>query len=134
MLLQKKDTWLVKASREETEKSARVRAVAAALGLRLPTAQLLVNRGCETPEQAKRFLEKGTESLHDPLHMKDAETAARRILAVAESGERIVIYGDYDVDGVTSVSILHMYLTSLGADVGYYIPSRLGEGYGMSET
>ena len=134
MLLQKNDTWLVKASREETEKSARVRAVAETLGLRLPTAQLLVNRGCETPQQAKRFLEKGTESLHDPLLMKDAETAARRILAVAESGERIVIYGDYDVDGVTSVSILHMYLTSLGADVGYYIPSRLGEGYGMSET
>ena len=70
MLLQKNDTWLVKASREETEKSARVHAVAETLGLRLPTAQLLVNRGCETPQQAKRFLETRTESLHDPLLMQ----------------------------------------------------------------
>lgn len=132
-MLQKKDTWLVKASREETEKSARVRAVADALGLRLPTAQLLINRGCDSADKARKFLEKSEESLHDPLLMKDAEKAARRIISAAESGERIVIYGDYDVDGVTSVSILHMYLTSLGADVGYYIPSRLGEGYGMSE-
>lgn len=134
MSIQKNVKWLVKASHEETEKSAQVKEISAALGLRPQTAQLLVNRGCNTPEEAKSFLEVGTERLHDPFLMKDMKKAAQRILDAAKNGEKTVIYGDYDVDGVTSVSILHMYLSSIGADVGYYIPSRLGEGYGMSEA
>lgn len=130
----KNGKWLVKASHLDTEKSAAVREISEKLGLCRPTAQLLYNRGCENVETASDFLMKKTEQLHDPFLMKDMEKAGRHILETAEKGKKIVIYGDYDVDGVTSVSILYMYLESMGANVGYYIPSRLGEGYGMSET
>lgn len=133
MLERKNERWLVKASHEETEKSAQVKEIVEKIGLRAVTAQLLVNRGCTTAELAHEFLEQSTERLHDPFLMKDMRRAAERIIEKAESGCRIVIYGDYDVDGVTSVSILYMYLSDMGADVRYYIPSRLGEGYGMSE-
>ncbi len=130
----KNGKWLVKASHNDTEKSASVREISEKMGLCRPTAQLLVNRGCETVEDAADFIEKRTEQLHDPFLMKDMEKAGKRIIETAGKGKKIVIYGDYDVDGVTSVSILYMYLTDMGADVGYYIPSRLGEGYGMSEA
>ncbi len=132
MSLRKPRKWLVKASHAETEKSAQVERISKELGICAPTVQLLLNRGCTDAHSCVDFLEKKTEQLHDPFLMKDMKKAAERILAVAELGKRIVIYGDYDVDGVTSVSILYMYLESIGADVGYYIPSRLGEGYGMS--
>ncbi len=132
MSLRKPRKWLVKASHSETEKSAQVEKLSKELGICAPTVQLLLNRGCTDAYSCVDFLEKKTEQLHDPFLMKDMKKAAEHILAVAKSGKRIVIYGDYDVDGVTSVSILYMYLESIGADVGYYIPSRLGEGYGMS--
>ncbi len=132
MSLRKPRKWLVKASHSETEKSAQVEKISKELGLCPPTVRLLLNRGCTDPKSCVDFLEKRAEQLHDPFLMKDMEKAARHILDVAHSKKRIVIYGDYDVDGVTSVSILYMYLESIGADVGYYIPSRLGEGYGMS--
>lgn len=132
MSLRKPRKWLVKASHSDIEKSAQVEEITKELGICRPTVQLLLNRGCSTPVSCVDFLEKKTEQLHDPFLMKDMNKAASRILEVAKSGKKIVIYGDYDVDGVTSVSILYMYLKSLGAEVGYYIPSRLGEGYGMS--
>lgn len=106
--------------------------IAEKLGILLPTARLLAQRGCTDAESARRFISKSTEMLHDPFLMKDMEKAARRLIAALEGGERIVIYGDYDVDGVTSVSCMWLYLNSLGAAVDYYIPERSGEGYGMS--
>ena len=132
MSLRKPRKWLVKASHAETEKSAQVEKISKELGICAPTVQLLLNRGCTDAYSCVDFLEKKTEQLHDPFLMKDMEKAAKHILDVSAEGKKIVIYGDYDVDGVTSVSILYMYLASIGADVGYYIPSRLGEGYGMS--
>ena len=134
MSLRKPRKWLVKASHEETEKSAQVERISKELGICAPTVQLLLNRGCIDTADCIDFLEKKTEKLHDPFLMKDMEKAAKHILEVARSGKKIVVYGDYDVDGVTSVSILYMYLKSIGADVGFYIPSRLGEGYGMSHA
>ncbi|MBR4184707.1 MAG: single-stranded-DNA-specific exonuclease RecJ [Clostridia bacterium] len=110
-----------------------MRAIAEDLGVFLPTAQLLVNRGCTTPAEARSFLAKEEEQLHDPFLMKDMDRAVERIVAAIEGKERIVIYGDYDVDGVTSTTCLTLYLASRGADVGYFIPSRAGEGYGVSE-
>ena len=133
-MTRKNGKWLVKASHYDTEKMAQAKMIADELGLCLPTSLLLLNRGCDTVSKAKDFIEKRTEQLHDPFLMKDMEKAGRHILETAQSGGKIVIYGDYDVDGVTSVSILYMYLKAIGADVGYYIPSRLGEGYGMSEA
>lgn len=107
--------------------------LARALGVGTLTAGLLCNRGCTTPEAAERFLRMEEELLHSPMLLRDMEKAVARIALALEKKERIVIYGDYDVDGVTSVSILYLYLAARGADVGYYIPNRIGEGYGMSE-
>lgn len=95
-------------------------------------AKLLCNRGYATPEAANRFLKNEESVLHDPFLLKDIVPAVERIERAIADGEKIVIYGDYDVDGVTSVSVLWLYLRSRGADVSYYIPSRSGEGYGLS--
>lgn len=127
------EKWLVKASQFGEEEIAAVKVISKQLGLCVPTAQLLVNRGCRSVEEAQSFITKSEEQLHDPFLMKDMNKAASHLLKTVKEGKRIVIYGDYDVDGVTSLSILYLYLKSLGANVGYYIPSRLGEGYGMSE-
>lgn len=108
-------------------------ALAAALGVGSLTAGLLANRGYTTAEAAARFLRMEEELLHSPMLLRDMDKAVARIEKALAERERIVIYGDYDVDGVTSVSILYLYLSALGADVGYYIPNRMGEGYGMSE-
>ena len=124
--------WNIHATHEQMQGNAVVREIASALRLRLPTAYLLYNRGCHSPAEAKAFLDKETEQMHDPFDMADMEEAVPRILDAVENHENIVIYGDYDVDGVTSVSSLYLYLKALDANVTYYIPSRTGEGYGMS--
>ena len=124
------DKWTVRKTPDRTSEA--VTAIAEELGILPATAQLLAQRGYPDPDSAKRFLNKGTEMLHDPFMMKDMDKAARRILDAVGKGEKTVIYGDYDVDGVTSVSSLYLYLKSIGCDIGYYIPSRAGEGYGMS--
>jgi len=131
--MNEKKKWNLLATAEEVKNDEKARAIADALRLFLPTAKLLCLRGYDTPEKARAFLEKSTELLRDPFLMKDMRLAAERILRAVENGEKIVVYGDYDVDGVTSVSSLVLYLRSMGADVEYYIPCRLGEGYGMSE-
>ena len=105
--------------------------VAAALGVSRIMAKLLVNRGFRDPASAKCFLQMESELLCDPLLLKDVRPAVERIRRAVEKGEHIAIYGDYDVDGVTSVCTLYLYLTSLGASVEYYIPNR-SEGYGVS--
>lgn len=132
--MQYKNKWLVQATQEKMRNSPIVNEIANKLGIKLPTAQLLVNRGCMTPTEAKAFLTKEEEQLHDPFMMLDMDNAAYRIIEGIENGDKIVIYGDYDVDGVTSVSSLYLYLKEKGADVSYYIPCRLGEGYGVSEA
>lgn len=126
--------WLVKVSHSEKERIAQAERLAKELGLHTATAQLLINRGCSDPADALNFLAKRTEQFHDPFQMLDMQKAAEKIISVINDKKKIVIYGDYDVDGVTSVSILYMYLKEIGAVVDYYIPSRLSEGYGMSEA
>ena len=97
-------------------------------------ASLLYNRGYTTPELVSSFLRFDDIVMHSPLLLKDVEKAVERIQRALEDGERIAIFGDYDVDGVTSVTMLYLYLKELGADIGYYIPNRIGEGYGMSNS
>lgn len=126
--------WHITATHEQMQSNPAVREIASALHLHLPTAYLLFNRGCRDAEEAHAFLEKETEQMHDPFAMPDMDEAVERILEAVEEKEHIVIYGDYDVDGVTSVSSLYLYLQSLDAHVTYYIPSRTGEGYGMSRA
>lgn len=102
------------------------------MGLHPRIAQLLATRGIETAEQAKAFLSPSIQSLHDPFLMRDMQAAVDCLSAAIEKGERIVVYGDYDVDGVTSTAILLTYLRKRGAVADYYIPSRHGEGYGLN--
>lgn len=97
-------------------------------------AKVIYNRGYSNTEDAKEFIDIGIHSLHDPLLMRDSEKAAARIFYAIENNEKITVYGDYDVDGVTSVTLLYLYLFELGADVDYYIPSRIKEGYGVSSS
>lgn len=103
-------------------------------GLNPITAKLLYNRGYKTPADVKKFFNNETNTLYDPFALIDMEKAVARIKRAVDGGEKILIYGDYDVDGVTAVSSLYLYLRNLGADVGYYIPSRDGEGYGVSNA
>jgi single-stranded-DNA-specific exonuclease len=94
-------------------------------------AGLLVNRGMVESETARRFLQPDFSDLHDPRLMKDMEQAAARIFQAVENREPILIYGDYDVDGITSTVVLKRALEMLGGEVRYHIPKRLEDGYGL---
>ena len=107
-------------------------AISEALGVSPITALLIYNRGQKTPEEAKSFLAVTPGNYYDPFLMPDMDKAVDRILRAIENKEKTVIYGDYDVDGVTSVSILYTYLKELGLSPEYYIPSRSTEGYGVN--
>jgi len=96
-------------------------------------AQLLVNRGVTEPATAQEFLYPDLSHLHPPSKLKGMSDAADRVKRAIADGEKIYIYGDYDVDGITAVSLLMLCLKHLGADVDYYIPHRLDEGYGLSQ-
>ncbi|MBP3369173.1 MAG: single-stranded-DNA-specific exonuclease RecJ, partial [Clostridia bacterium] len=116
----------------DASRDAAVRQMAQELGRSELFSVLLYNRGYRTAEDAFRFLRFEEADLHDPFLLADMDKAVERVLRAVETGEKICIYGDYDVDGVTSVSILYLYLGSLGANVTMKIPKREGEGYGVS--
>ena len=97
-------------------------------------ARLLYTRGYTTPQRVISFLRQEEAQFHDPYRLQDIPLAVERLALALERNERIAIYGDYDVDGVTSVSLLYLYLKEHGADVTYYIPSRTKEGYGLSSV
>lgn len=103
-----------------------------AIGVPPVIAAILLNRNISDDEGCKSFLTKGMKNVHHPYLLKDAKKAAERIRTAVETKENIVIYGDYDVDGITSTSILYLFLSSLGANVSYYIPNRSDEGYGIN--
>ena len=116
----------------DSDRDAIIDKMAAELGQSRFFAVLLYNRGYRTAEDAIRFLHFEEENLHDPYLLCDMEKATDRIFEAIEKKEKICVYGDYDVDGVTAVSTLYLYLKSLGADVFIKIPKREGEGYGVS--
>lgn len=95
-------------------------------------ASLLVQRGITTFDQAKKFFRPSLEDIHDPFLMKDMDKATVRIQKAIANGENIMVYGDYDVDGTTSVALLSSYLKTLSNQIATYIPDRYGEGYGIS--
>ena len=104
------------------------------IGLHPLVCQIFSNRGFKSAEEVEKFLNPSLADLHDPFMMKDMEKAVDRLIRALREREKIVIYGDYDVDGITSISLLVRYLSQLGANVGYYIPHRMVEGYGLSEV
>ena len=98
-------------------------------------AQVLLNRGIDAPEQVARFMDAKLTGLNDPESLPGAALAAEKIVGALRSGKKIVIYGDYDVDGVCGTSILWACLNLAGAQPGqvtYYLPNRLEEGYGLN--
>ena len=112
--------------------TAEAGALARSLGVSDTLARLLWNREIRTEEAARRFLEPETrQELYEPLRMRDMERAVARIRRAVEGGEHVTIYGDYDVDGMTSTALLYGCLRSLGAAVDFYIPDRFTEGYGF---
>ena len=103
-------------------------------GFGRPVATLLARRGFRTDDQLQRFLSAGAGALHDLSRMADADRALDRIDAALTAGERIAIWGDYDADGMTAIVVWVTALRRLGADPIRYVPSRLAEGYGLSES
>ena len=95
-------------------------------------AVVLCARGLDTPEKAGEFLANGPELLHDPFLMRDMDRAAVCISQAVERGDTIAVYGDYDVDGITSTCLLTEFLRERGGHVICYIPDRTGEGYGLN--
>ena len=96
-------------------------------------AGLLAARGVSGLEEARRLLTPESEVIPDPMLLRDMDRAAARVKLALERGERIAVYGDYDVDGITSTCLLTQFLTARGGGVVPYIPSRLGEGYGLNQ-
>ncbi|MCX6563265.1 MAG: DHH family phosphoesterase, partial [Candidatus Aminicenantes bacterium] len=107
--------------------------LAAELGIPPSIARILANRKISDPESGRRFLHGTIEDLHDPYLMAGMKEAVERIFQAVERGEKILIFGDFDVDGVLSVVMLQKALGSLGASVDYFIPERLKEGYGLKD-
>ena len=95
-------------------------------------AELLVRRGVTTPEEADYFFAPSNSRLHDPFLMPDMDKAVNRLNKAMGAKERIMVYGDYDVDGVTAVALVYKYLQNYYSNVEYYIPTRYEEGYGIS--
>jgi single-stranded-DNA-specific exonuclease len=96
-----------------------------------PAARVLWSRGYRTPDEVRRFLNPAVADLHDPLHMRDMSSAADRLERAIKSKESILLYGDYDVDGTTSVVLLKKTIELLGGNASFHVPHRLRDGYGM---
>lgn len=95
-------------------------------------AKLLIARGIDF-DSVDRYLNATLDNLYDPFLMKDMEKTIDRILKAKSTSEKVIIYGDYDVDGVTSITVLYSFLKELGMDVHYYLPDRMEEGYGLNK-
>jgi single-stranded-DNA-specific exonuclease len=120
--------WNVKEQAPEDK----VRKLSEAIRVNPVIANLLVQRGVETYDQAKDFFRPDLKTLHDPFRMKDMDKAVKRITDAALNREKILVFGDYDVDGTTSVALVYTFLKWLGLNCGFYIPDRYAEGYGIS--
>lgn len=116
-----------------TEEEIRKRDILVAeLGMSPVLCLLLVQRGITSAEEAKKFFRPSLADLHDPFLMPDMEKAVRRLNRALGNKEKILIYGDYDVDGTTAVSLVYKYLRPYSSSLDYYIPDRYDEGYGIS--
>ena len=121
--------WVVKDQGEPQV----VENLSAALGIAPVLANLLVQRGIDTVEKADRFFNPSLAHLHDPFLMKDMDKAVERIERAVANNEKIMVYGDYDVDGTTAVALVYKFLRQIGhTNLLFYIPDRYTEGYGIS--
>lgn len=102
------------------------------LHISLPSARLLVRRGIRSAEEAKTYIRPSLERLNDPYLMRDMDKAVERLNKALLTGERILVYGDFDVDGTTAVALMYTFLSSLTTQLDFYVPDRFTEGYGIS--
>ncbi len=121
-------TWIKK----EKAEFAEIENLANVLDIDQNIANLLLQRGIKNEKEAKAFFEPDLSNLHDPFLMKDMNIAVDRVSTAIEKNERILIYGDYDVDGTTSVALIYSFFKERYDNLGYYIPDRYREGYGIS--
>lgn len=121
--------WVLKTAGDPNK----VERLSASLGIAPQLANLLVQRGIETTSQASKFFNPKLSDLHDPFLMKDMEKAVKRIEQAVAAGEKIMVYGDYDVDGTTAVALVYSFLRRMAhSELLFYIPDRYTEGYGIS--
>jgi single-stranded-DNA-specific exonuclease len=120
--------WVIKAQGDD----ALIASLSGELDIEKPLAQLLVQRGITTSEEAGIFFHPELKNLHDPFLMKDMDVAVDRIQEAIQSGEKVLIYGDYDVDGTTAVALIYSFFKDDFKAIDYYIPDRYNEGYGIS--
>ena len=120
--------WILK----EPADPAKVERLSTEVGIDKVLAELLVKRGVETFEQARAFFRPSLDALHDPFLMKDMDVAVERLHRAITSGEKILVYGDYDVDGTTAVALVYSFIQRFTDKVDFYIPDRYDEGYGVS--
>jgi single-stranded-DNA-specific exonuclease len=112
----------------------KVNALQQSLKIHPAICKILVQRNIETFDQAKNFYRPQLTDLHDPWLMKDMDKAVDRVITAIETNEKILIYGDYDVDGTTSVACMYQFIRKLHAELDFYIPHRYREGYGISKA
>jgi single-stranded-DNA-specific exonuclease len=121
--------WILRGRNTE-----RVASLASALPVTSTLAALLISRGCDDVNAARKFLNPAPDQLHDPYLMLGMSVAVPRLLQAIDRGERILVYGDYDVDGTTGTALLLRALNLLGAQTGYHVPHRFTEGYGIQQA
>ena len=126
--MMKEAKWII----GEPAPSDKVNRLATEVGIDRVLAELLVKRGVETFEQARAFFRPSLENLHDPFLMKDMDKAVERLHQAIAGNEKILVYGDYDVDGTTAVALVYSFIKRYTDLVDFYIPDRYDEGYGVS--
>ncbi len=122
--------WIYRPPTDEETEAAKE--LAAKLGVSPILCRFLRERGIHTPEEAKRFFRPQLSELHDPFLMKDMDKAVDRLNLALGRKERILVYGDYDVDGTTAVALVYKFLQQFYSNMDYYIPDRYNEGYGIT--
>lgn len=128
MIMAIEKRWIMK----EPADPEKVGRLAAELGIDRVLAELLVRRGVETFEEARSFFRPSLDDLHDPFLMQDMDRAVERLHRAITGGEKILVYGDYDVDGTTAVSLVYSFIARFTDRAAFYIPDRYDEGYGVS--
>ena len=119
--------WLIDSSNKE-----KVKQLSKELNISEFVISILLKKGFDNAQEIINFLNISVDNLYDPFLMKDMDIAVERIVKAINNREKILVYGDYDVDGVTSSSILINFFTSQGITIDYYVPDRFDEGYGIS--
>ena len=122
--------WFVRAPQDSTT----VEDFRSELKVDTVVAELLLQRGIDSYQKAEAFFRPKLEHLHDPFLMRDMDVAVDRLLTAIDKKEKVLLYGDYDVDGTTAVALLYQTLSEHLEDLEFYIPDRYSEGYGVSSA